>query len=175
MKNHEKVIEIFSEVLKKKKNAYLLLVGTGNTEEKKRVYNLVEKWNVKENVRFMGERQDATAIMSIFDCLVLPSYSEAFSLVLVEAQVLGVRAVASTGIPDEVCCNENCFILSLDEEAETWAECIIGNMCQERKGHWLPAFEIGNVVREHLKLYDSLIKNDTEVRNEHKKYTYKLR
>lgn len=155
VKNHEKIIEIFSKVLDKKPDSYLLLIGGGNPEEKKRVHALVQKYNVEQRVCFLGERQDATAIMNVFDCFILPSYSEAFGLVVVEAEKLGIRSIVSDVVPDEICCNADCLQLSVEESAEKWAECVVGT-CKTEKRYNLEEFDIQNVIQKHLKLYFDL-------------------
>lgn len=156
VKNHEKIIEVFSKVLEKKPNAYLLLIGGGSLEEEQRVHALVRKYDVEERVCFLGERQDATAVMSVFDCLIFPSYSEAFPLVLIEAQTLGVRSIVSDAVQGEICCNDNCLRLSLEENAEKWAEYVVGTCLTEKKYN-LEEFDIKNVMQKHLKLYHAIL------------------
>lgn len=155
VKNHEKVIEVFSKVLEKKPDACLILIGGGNREEEQRVLDLVKKYQVEESVRILGERQDATAIMAVFDCLVLPSYSEAFPLVLIEAQALKIRSVVSDAVPAETCCNADCLRLSIKESAEKWAEYVVGT-CLTGKGD-LEEFDIQNVMQKHLELYYTML------------------
>lgn len=156
VKNHEKIIEVFSKVLEKKPNAYLLLIGGGSSEEEQRVHALVKMYNVEERVRFLGERQDATAVMSILDCFVLPSYSEAFGLVVIEAEMFDIRSVVSDVVPDEICCNENCLKLSLEESGEKWAEYVVGTCVNEKKYN-LEEFDLQNVIQKHLELYATLL------------------
>lgn len=156
VKNHEKIIEVFSKVLEKKPNAYLLLIGGGSSEEEQRVHALVKMYNVEERVRFLGERQDATAVMSILDCFVLPSYSEAFGLVVIEAEMFDIRSVVSDVVPDEICCNENCLKLSIEESAEKWAEYVVGTCLAEKK-YSLEEFDLQNVMQKHLELYHAIL------------------
>lgn len=156
VKNHEKLIVVFSKVLEKKPNAYLLLIGGGSPEEEHRVHELARMYDVEERVCFLGERQDATAVMSILDCFVLPSYSEAFGLVVIEAETLNIRSVVSDVVPDEICCNENCLRLSLEESAEKWAEYVVGTCLAEKENN-LEEFDIRNVIQKHLELYFDLL------------------
>lgn len=159
VKNHEKVIQVFSKVLEQNPDAYLVLVGGGNPGEERRVHALVREYNVDERVCFLGERNDATAVMSIFDCLILPSYSEAFGLVVVEAQIMGIRCVVSTEVPEEVCCGVGCVRLSLEENAETWAQEVLQE-CSGKTECDLGVFDIRNVMQKHMKLYQGICEND---------------
>ena len=127
VKNHKKLIEVFYEVSKKRSDAYLLLVGTGTSEEIANVKAMVDGFSLTDRVIFLGLRDDASAIMSVMDVFVLPSLSESFSLVLVEAQVQGVRCIASDAVPQSVVCNADCFRLSLDEPSDAWADLVVSN------------------------------------------------
>lgn len=127
VKNHEKLIEIFAQVLKRRSDAYLLLVGAANGDELKRVQDKIAALEVGEHVRILGLRPDAAAITGVFDAFALPSFKEGLPLTLVEAQAHGVRCVASDAVPDEVICNNNCFTLSVDDSAEKWAELLLAD------------------------------------------------
>ena len=157
VKNHEKIITVFCKLLEKRKDAQLLLVGSGNEEEEGRVRRLVEESGVSGQIHLLGDRKDAAAVMSVMDCFILPSYSEGFSLVLVEAQALGIRCVVSEKVAPEVCCNENCLQLPLEEADEKWVDCILGDW-GEKKQKSLSQYRISEVIGQHLALYESLIR-----------------
>ena len=121
VKNHKFLISIFSEIEKANKNSYLLLIGDGTPTEKALIKEQIKNLKLDDKVKFLGIRKDATAIMSVLDALILPSLSESFSLVLVEAQIHGIRCIASTGVPEDVICNKNCFRIELTSSAYDWA------------------------------------------------------
>ncbi len=156
VKNHARLIEIFAEVRKKQSNAYLLLVGTGNDEELQTVTNQISKCNLEDYVIMLGVRNDATAIMSVFDTFVLPSTSESFSLVLVEAQVQGVRCVASDVVPDAVICNADCHRLSLECTNEEWADIILSDSKQSGTNS-IETFDMRNVIERMCVEYQRII------------------
>lgn len=156
VKNHEKVISVFRKVLEQRTDAHLLLVGSGNADEEDRVSRLIAESGVAERIHALGDRTDATAIMSVLDCFLLPSYSEAFPLVLVEAQVLGIRCVVSAAVPEEVCCNAECVQLSLEQTDDEWAAYVLGDQLVTKK-NGLSRCRISKIIEQHLLLYGSLV------------------
>lgn len=158
VKNHEKVIEIFQEVKKGRENAHLLLVGDKGGEQYEKIKNLVSEKDLTSSVHFLGTRKDATAVMSIFDAFLLPSHKEGFSLVVVEAQVHGVRTILSDAVPLDVMCNDNCFALNAEEDASTWAEYILGQNKNDRiKRNDIKNFDIQRVIEGLIKYYQMAI------------------
>jgi glycosyltransferase involved in cell wall biosynthesis len=158
VKNHERLLEIFAEVLKRRSDAFLLLVGAFTTEGNEKVQNKMEQLGITDHVRMLGLRPDATAIISAFDAFVLPSLVEGFSLTLAEAQAQNVRCIASDVVPSEVICNNNCFTLSLDESNETWAELILSDT-QRSEAQDLNQLSVQTAAEKLEKLYESAIKD----------------
>jgi glycosyltransferase involved in cell wall biosynthesis len=155
VKNQHRTVDIFSEIYKREKNAYLVFVGEGNNEYFKDVKKEVVKLGLENNVLFMGIRKDATNIMNVFDALILPSISESFSLVLIEAQAQGIRAIASDVVPDEVVCNSNCLTLSLDDTDEKWADYILGNY-EMKHEYQLNSFSMDYVIAQMIRYYKEI-------------------
>jgi glycosyltransferase involved in cell wall biosynthesis len=158
VKNHERLLEIFAEVLKRRSDAFLLLVGAFTAEGSEKVNSKMEQLGIADHVRMLGLRSDATAIVSAFDAFVLPSLVEGFSLTLAEAQAQNVRCIASDVVPSEVICNKNCFTLSLDESNETWAELILSDS-QRSEAQDLNQLSVHTAAGKLEKLYESAIKD----------------
>jgi len=78
------------------------IVGDGRCREQ--LIQLATALGVVPNVRFMGHREDVPSILSESDVFVLPSESEAFPNVILEAMATGLPVVASKvgGIPELV-------------------------------------------------------------------------
>lgn len=93
VKNHHFLISIFSKLIQDYSNVQLKLVGTGHlmAEERKYVYSL----GIESNVEFIGEMEDTSEILKEADIAVIPSKSEAFPLVLVEAMASGLPVIVS--------------------------------------------------------------------------------
>lgn len=157
VKNHLFTLDVFRIITKRSDNAILVLVGDGTEEEKVPIMNRIRQYGLEQKVLFLGLRDDATQLMCGFDVLIHPSFSESFSLVLIEAQANGLRCVASDEIPQEVICNDNCLQISLNAPLDKWADALMGHsVCDNFKG--LEKFDIETVVTSHLELY-KLLKN----------------
>lgn len=154
VKNHEKLIDIFACIHQRKPNSALVLVGSGTAKERAHLKAYVSQKGLKDSVKFMGIRSDATAIMSCFDAFALPSFQESFSLVLIEAQVHRIRCVASDTVPEEVICNDNCFALSIDEPSDKWASLLLDTSVREEKIKSLYDFDIKKVLADTNALYE---------------------
>lgn len=161
VKNHIKTIEVFNEIIKKRKNSYLLLIGKENLEVYKIVLSLINKYEIQDNVKILGNRSNATAIMSVCDAMILPSFTEGFSLVALEAQVLGVRSVLTSSVPDEVVCNDNCFKININESNETWASYLLGDFCEVHDCN-LDELNIDTIIGRLITYYNcTLFKGET--------------
>jgi len=88
-------------------------VFTGDGELREHLEQQARDTGVEGNTLFLGWRNDAARIISIFDIFVLPSLNEGMGRVLVEAMALGKPIVASNigGIPDLVIPGKNGFLV----------------------------------------------------------------
>ncbi len=74
----------------------LILVGSGYFEREARDY--VSRRKIQNKVIFLGFRRDVGRILNALDVVVIPSFFETFSLVLIEAMACG-RAIIASDIP----------------------------------------------------------------------------
>lgn len=106
LKNHSKPIVLFVGNIIKRKNVDLLikakkysnqdyeLVIVGDGPLKKDLENKVNKEHIPD-ITFLGSRNDVENIIPGCDLLVLPSFSESFGLVLIEALACGKPVIGS--------------------------------------------------------------------------------
>ena len=100
-KDYPNMLRAFSMIVSKKSNVVLLLVGRGSLLEE--VKKLAGALGMKDNVRFLGVRQDVPDLMNAADAFVLSSRWEGFGLVLVEAMSCQLPVVATdSGGPREI-------------------------------------------------------------------------
>jgi len=122
-KNHKFLIEIFNEIQKQNKNSVLLLAGQGPLEvEIKKQVNSLE---IKESVKFLGQRKDANELYQAMDVFVLPSLYEGLSVVGVEAQASGLLCLLSDDMTKETKILKTTEFISLNKDAKEWATIIL--------------------------------------------------
>ncbi len=78
----------------------LLLIGDG--PERSKCEYLVKDLGLVDNVKFYGEQESFTEILSVSDLFLMPSQSESFGLSALEAMACGVPVVSSNagGLPE---------------------------------------------------------------------------
>lgn len=81
-----KILESFPETI-------FLIVGDGDLRQE--LENLSKQLGVDNKVIFAGFCQDIPLIQSIFDIFILPSLSEGFGLVIIEAMAMGKPIIAT--------------------------------------------------------------------------------
>jgi len=111
-KGHVILIKAFSEILKKRKNARLVIVGEGYLHDK--LLEVVMEQGLKDAVLFTGFQMDVSEIIAAFDVAVLPSFFEGMGRVLIEAMAMEKPVVATRvgGIPDIVKQGVNGFLVN---------------------------------------------------------------
>jgi len=99
VKRVDDVIRIF-EGVQQQLSAKLLMVGDG--PELHQVKNLARELGVSEKILFLGKSKRIEQITSISDVFLLPSETESFGLVALEAMASGVAVVSSNvgGLPE---------------------------------------------------------------------------
>lgn len=130
-KNHEYLICIFEELHKKNKNAYLVLVGTG--EKLDEIKNAVKKSTVKDNVIFTGAIDNVSDYLSAFDVMLLPSLYEGLPMVVIEWQIAGLPCIVSDVVTKECAITSLVQFKSLEEKPENWAVSIEKLPVQDRE------------------------------------------
>lgn len=123
-KNHKFTIELFKEIIKKEKQAKLLLVGTG--EKLEEIKELVNNYELNEYVEFLGRRDDVNNLLMASDVYLMPSNFEGLSVAAIEAQTSGIKCILSDKASKDVNITESCIFLPL--EINTWLnECVNSN------------------------------------------------
>lgn len=129
-KNHIFLLEIFSEILKHKPNAKLILIGHGNLE--KEIFDKAKDLKLEGNILHISHTEKTEIYYSVADVFLLPSLFEGLPFVLLEAQTCGIPCVISDAISSESKVNDNVVSLSLKDSASKWADeaiSMIGNNC----------------------------------------------
>ena len=111
------VVRVF-ELVRRAVPAKLLLVGEG--PERLFVQQLVKELKISDHVHFLGEQDNLHSIFSCADLLLLPSETESFGLVALEAMSCQVPVVGTRvgGLPEVVTHGESGFLAPVGEIRE---------------------------------------------------------
>lgn len=153
-KNHRFLIEVFSEVVRRRDDALLMLIGTGEDESKAKAW--VSEYGVVNRVMFLGQRNDVDRLYQAFDVFVLPSLYEGLPLVSVEAQISGLPCFLSDRITREVDVTGSVCFLPI-EDPFMWADHLCSTCSTKRVDVDKRDFIEYDIFTEAKKLEDKYI------------------
>lgn len=123
-KNTLFIIDIFNEIAKRESKARLILIGDGDLKEA--MLERINTYGIKDQVLYLGRREDIQQFYNVMDAFLLPSLYEGLPVVGVEAECCGLPMFFSTEIPRESSpCDDLGFFIELDKSAKEWAEIVI--------------------------------------------------
>lgn len=122
-KNHEYLLDVFREVAKENENAVLLLVGNGPLLEK--IKQLINLHPYKDRIIYYGITDQIEKLYNAMDVFVLPTKFEGLGIVFIEAQINGLRCVASDCVPREVNINNQTAFIPLNNSLHRWCSEIL--------------------------------------------------
>lgn len=160
-KNHDGILDIFKEVLKKKPDAVLALVGSRG-DQYDHIVERVRNEGLEDQVYFLGKRTDIGAFLSAMDVFLFPSLYEGMPFALVEAQANGLSCVIADTISEEAdMVPGQIRAFSLDISPEVWAEAVVetegrprAREQEIRKGIESGHFEIREEAKRLKELYE---------------------
>ena len=130
-KNHEFLINVFSELYKMDDSYRLLLVGDGIL--KKEIEQMINNMHLSDMVIFTGKTPDVPQLMQAMDVMVLPSRYEGLPLTLIEAQAACLPCFVSDTVSNEVAITDLVNFISLDKPPVEWARIIDSYIYPNRK------------------------------------------
>ena len=110
----------FGLIARNRDDVHLLIAGPDENGYKKKIQKLLDDEEVLGKVTFINmlKGEEKRRIFSISNIFVLPSYSENFGIVVIEAMASGVPVVVSenVGVSDDVRKEESGIVVSLDSK-----------------------------------------------------------
>lgn len=123
-KNHGYLLKIFKEVVEKRPNAKLLLLGDG--ELLTSIQKLAEDLGLEDSVIFAGVHKDVENYYQAMDAFVLPSLFEGLPVTGIEAQYAGLPCLFSGEITREVrICDSVEFLKIGEENINLWVDTLV--------------------------------------------------
>lgn len=118
-KNHMFLLEVFAEVLKRRSDAMLVLVGDGDLRSA--IEHRIDELQIADHVILTGSRGDVAQLMSAMDVFAFPSIWEGLPVTVVEAQASGLHCLISDRITNDVDTSELVERLPITNTA-VWVE-----------------------------------------------------
>lgn len=122
VKNQAFLIKLIPQLKKNIPNVKLMLVGDG--ENKQEYEKLAETLGVSDDVVFTGYLNTEDGIMNAFDVFCLPSKSEGYPYVAVEAQKLLIPCVFGKSVTEQIVHTNTCAFASV-KKPKLWIEQIM--------------------------------------------------
>ncbi len=123
VKNQAFLIELMPEILKRNRNAKLLLLGEGKDREM--LTSKIEKLGLQANALLAGNVSNVADYLSAMDVLAFPSLYEGTPLALIEAQTNGLPCIVSDQIPRDVFLTDIIQALPLQNAFSVWIDAIL--------------------------------------------------
>jgi len=118
-KNHDYLIDVFSELYKIDDSYRLILIGDGKLRSN--VEKKVNDLRLSMAVIFTGKTLDVSQLMQAMDMIIMPSRFEGLPLTLVEAQTACLPCFVSDTVSKEVRITNLVKFLSLERGSKEWA------------------------------------------------------
>ena len=164
LKRIEDVIEVFARVRKSEK-VKLMMVGDG--PDRPKAEWLAEVKKIKEDIHFLGKRDDMEQLLAVSDLLILPSELESFGLVALEAMASEVPVIATNigGLPEVVEDGADGFLFGVGDVVAMAdaAKAILSNselrvrMGKSGREHAKRNFCHNRIVSQYVELYKRTI------------------
>lgn len=159
VKNHRFLINVFAKIYECNKDAFLLMVGSG--EEKEQIQKMLDISPMNNNYLILSNRSDVPDIMQAMDVFVFPSLWEGLPVSVIEAQKSGLPCFLSDQVPAFVKVTNLVQFCSLNDSEEDWARDIIkirdSNYRKEliAQGGEVPnTWDMKNVIRKLEQIYE---------------------
>jgi len=154
-KNHAFLIQVFLEILNRRSDAYLLMIG-GEGTEKKRIIDAVREQKIENRVRLLTDRSDMPELYNVMDKFVFPSLHEGFGIAMIEAQAAGIQCYCSKEVPTDVVKSELVTRMDLSDGAKKWADIILSdNNMKIYKNNQLRSYDIAGVIDTLISWYQA--------------------
>lgn len=154
-KNHEFLIDVFSEIQKVEPNSVLISIGCGDRQ--KIIEEKVKKLNLESKVIFEGIVNNSYDYYQAMDCFILPSIYEGLPLVGVEAQISGLPCFFSDSITNELKLSDNAKFISLNLSPKEWANIIINEGRTYRKTNYCEDYDLKKESEKIVKRYFTML------------------
>lgn len=163
VKNHDFSLEIARKLKEQGVKFTFFVVGQGPLESI--LKEKVKEYSLTDCVYFLGVRDDVPELMAGANLMLMPSLHEGFPVVLVESQAIGLKAIISTNISEEVDLGVKLIDFKKLSNIDTWVEDLKNvkslhlNLSHNIKTLSMYGFDIKSNAIELQKLYKNMENN----------------
>lgn len=157
VKNQAFLIRLLPQIIERKPNAKLLLLGDGEDREKLKA--MIREAKLEDRVIMTGNVRNVPDYLSAMDVFAFPSLFEGMPLSIVEVQANGLPCVLSTEVPRDVYLTDLLRPVSL-ENADSWVDAISASKRGEASRYTSEllcmSFDTEAVMRKYAQIYERL-------------------
>ena len=121
VKNQAFLLDLLPEILKKRPDACLLLLGEG--EDRPMLERKIHDLHLESHVRMTGNVRNVPEYLNAMDVFAFPSLYEGMPLSIIEVQANGLPCVISDRVPQDVFLTDRIKPLPLEDKA-AWVDAI---------------------------------------------------
>ena len=151
-KNHLFLIDVFAEIHKQRKDAFLLLIGSG--PEMDSVKAKLKSLNLDDQCIILSNRTDIPALLSAMDVFIFPSEYEGLGISLIEAQLKGLRCIVSSNVPCAATISNLVCRKDLKETPTKWAESALDKWDRDVEYYNVEKWDMREIVKELAMIYE---------------------
>lgn len=151
VKNHIFLIKVFTKLLARRKDAFLLLVGGGAKREE--IKSKIRELHIETCVKILDNRTDVPDIMNSMNVFAFPSTYEGLGIVLIEAQKIGLPCVASDRVPSAATISNLVTVLPLERSLDQWVDALCKPAPPNVIYNDLEKWNMNNIIKQLEDLY----------------------
>ena len=160
VKRHGFLVDLFSFIKSKKKNAFLLMVGKG--DEQTKIVEKLRSNGLEDSSLILSSREDIPDLLAAMDIFVFPSQYEGLGIALIEAQEANLPCFISEEVPEHAVISNLVTRLSIKGGVKLWADTIL-NYSRPKKtllndNDW----DIEDVTKELEQIYYDACSGETD-------------
>lgn len=149
-KNQMFLLSVCKQILLSKKDVLFMLIGEGPDSGK--IKKVIKKLGIEGNVLLLNTQSDVIPFYSAMDVFCLPSRWEGLGMVLVEAQINGLRCFASDKVPQTVKISNNLTFLPIDDPS-VWADSVLNATLSRDKNVDVKEYDINERYKDLKRMY----------------------
>lgn len=154
VKNHEFLTDVFYEIKKIKKNAFLLLIA-GEGQLQGQVIEKLHNLKLDDSYLILNHRSDIPELLRAMDIFIFPSKYEGFPVALVEAQATGLKCLASDVISSDCFFSHNTIPLNISLPPQRWCNAALSTSACGPEENDISKYDMRTIINQLENIYSN--------------------